>query len=582
MDFKGSACNGVQGQSPWPSLASTDYPQWPNLAAMLFGCAQLWPDRTAFRHHRNGAWQDLTWRNFADQAASLARALRTGGVAAGDRVLVASPSRPEVAIAELALMAIRAVPVPAYTTNTVADHAHLLRDAAIRVAIVGTPQLAATLAAAGPLDRLLLMDGPEWTAATGDRLGVGLIAAEATDIKPGAMACLIYTSGTSGTPRGVMQPHRAILANCRSLWQVVRRLNLTGERYLSVLPLSHGFEHTVGLFFFPSLGIEIVFARGVEHLAADLVDIAPGIVIVVPRILEVIRSRILAQVGRSGRLSRTLFEAALAAGLRRLDGHPRRLDRLADPLLDRLVRARIRTRFGGRLRAAVCGGARLDPTVGRFFTALGVKVMQGYGQTEAGPVISVNPFDTPRADTVGPPLQGVELRIAEDGEVLVRGDLVMDGYWRQPEATAATIVDGWLHTGDVGVIEPDSHLRITDRKRDIIVLAGGETISPAKVEHVLMAQPGIAQAVVAGDGRQGLVALVVAEDGDAAAAAAGIAAANRALASTERIRHHAVVDSFTLANALLTPTQKIRRTLVLATHANQISRLKERPGADGG
>ncbi len=522
MDFKGSAFNGVQGQSPWPSLASSDYPRWPNLAAMLFGCARLWGERTAFRHYRDGAWHTLSWSDFADQAASLARALRAGGVAAGDRVLIASPSRPEVAVAELALMAIRAVPVPAYVTNTVADHAHLLRDAGVRVAIVGTSQLAETVGAAGPLDRVLLMGGPEWTAATGDGLGVGLIAAEASDIKSGAMACLIYTSGTSGTPRGVMQPHRAILANCRSLWEVVRRLNLSGERYLSFLPLSHGFEHTVGLFFFPSLGMEIVFARGVEHLAADLVDVAPGVVIVVPRILEVIRGRILAEAARSGRVPRALFDAALAVGLRRLDGRLRALDRLADPLLDRLVRARIRARFGGRLRAAVCGGARLDPGVGRFFTALGVKVMQGYGQTEAGPVISVNPFEQPRADTVGPPLQEVEIRIAEDGEVLVRGELVMDGYWRQPDATAATIVDGWLHTGDVGVIEPDGHLRITDRKRDIIVLAGGETISPAKVEQVLMAQPGIAQAVVAGDGQQGLVALVVAEDEDAAAAAAGV------------------------------------------------------------
>lgn len=560
-----------------------DYPRWPNLATMLFGCARLWGEQTVFRHHRDGAWQQLSWRDFVDQAASLARALRAGGVAAGDRVLVASPSRPEVAIAELALMAIRAVPVPAYTTNTVADHAHLLDDAGIRVAIVGDAHLATTIAAAGPLDWLLPMDGSEWTASIGDGFGSGLVAAEASDIKPGAMACLIYTSGTSGTPRGVMQPHRAILANCRSLWKVVRRLNLTGERYLSVLPLSHGFEHTVGLFFFPSLGIEIVFARGVEHLAADMVDIAPGVLVVVPRILEVIRGRILAQAARSSRVSRALFDAALAVGLRRLDGRPRTLDRLVDPLLDRLVRARIRARFGGRLRAAVCGGARLDPSVGRFFTALGVKVMQGYGQTEAGPVISVNPFEAPRADTVGPPLQDVEIRVAEDGEILVRGELVMDGYWRQLEATAATIVDGWLHTGDVGVIEPDGHLRITDRKRDIIVLAGGETISPAKVEHVLMAQHGIAQAVVAGDGQQGLVALVVAQDEDAAAAAAGVAAANRALSSPERIRRHAVVDRFTLANALLTPTQKIRRALVLAAHSDQISRLRERPGAaDGG
>jgi len=236
-------------------------------------------------------------------------------------------------------------------------------------------------------------------------------------------------------------------------------------------------------------------------------------------------------------------------------------------LLDRLALRPVRARFGGRFRAAMSGGARLDPEVGLFFRALGPVVMQGYGQTEAGPVISANSPDDPEIGSVGRPLQGVELRIAGDGEILVRGDLVMDGYWRQPAATAETIRDGWLHTGDLGQIDAQGLLTITDRKRDIIVLSGGENVSPARIEGLLMHEPEIAQAVVCGDGQPGLSALLVpAEGGDARSVGAAVARLNARLSVTERIRRHSLVPPFTIENGLLTPSQKIRRTHALHTH----------------
>jgi long-chain acyl-CoA synthetase len=216
----------------------------------------------------------------------------------------------------------------------------------------------------------------------------------------------------------------------------------------------------------------------------------------------------------------------------------------------------------------------LEPEVGRFFRGLGIALMQGYGQTEAGPVISANAPDATRIDTVGRPLPGVELRIAPDGEILVRGELTMDGYWNRPEETQAVLGDGWLHTGDIGVLEPDGHLRITDRKRDLIVLSGGENVSPARIEGILTAEPAIAQAVVFGDGQPALAALVVAAEGaDGAAVAGAVAAVNRRLAVTERIRRHALVPPFTLENGLLTPTQKVRRQHVLRTHAEVVATL---------
>jgi long-chain acyl-CoA synthetase len=554
------------------------FPAWPNLAAMMFGCARAWRRRPMLRWHRNGAWHAMDWGNFAIQAASLARNLRAAGVSAGDRVLIVSENRPEYPIAETALLAIRAVPVPAYTTNTPDDHAHVLRDCGARVAIVSTAELAARVALAGPLDLLVTMEPfaapgvPQIDFSTliaGDA-SPDDIAAEAALIPARALACLIYTSGTGGAPKGVMLSHRAILSNCRGAFQLLRQLGLLpeGETYLSYLPLSHSFEHTAGQFFMLGSGAEVVYARGVEHLAADILTVRPTIMTMVPRVLEVIRGRILAQMAREPRWKQALFARALAIGTARAQRRPLGLlDQLLDPVLERLVRRKVQARFGGRLRAAISGGARLEPAVGLFYLALGIKLLQGYGQTEAGPVIAANPPNAIRIETVGPALEGVKLRIAADGEILVQGDLVMDGYWGRPAETAEAIRDGWLHTGDIGVLDRGGYLRITDRKKDMIVLSGGENVSPARIEGMLIAEPAIAQAVVVGEGQAGLSALVVAAEGfDETAVASAVSTVNMRLAVTERIRRHRVVPAFTVENGLLTPTQKIRRHLVVAAH----------------
>ena len=566
------------------------YPTWPNLPAMMFALARSWPDKPLLRSFRDGAWRSIAWGEFGRMAASCARHLRAAGVAAGDRVVIVSENRPEYPIAETALMALGAVPVPTYTTNTVADHAHILRDSGAKAAIVSTPALAGVLRQAGDLAGglgiLVVIDAPHdsgdgsprlihWAQLVADQMPPDDIALEAAAIHADALACLIYTSGTGGAPKGVMLPHRSILSNCRGAFELLRPLKLKDEVYLSYLPASHSYEHTVGLFFLPSIGTEIVYARGVEHLAADMLTIRPTILTAVPRVLEVIRSRVLTQLARQPQWQQALFRRAMEIGVKRVEGRRLSLGEiLLDPLLERLVRAKVRARFGGRLKAAMSGGARLEPEVGRFFLALGMLIMQGYGQTEAGPVISANPPDAIRIETVGRVLEGVELRLADNGEILVRGDLVMDGYWGLPDVTATTIRDGWLHTGDIGALDDDGYLRITDRKKDMIVLSGGENVSPAKVEGMLMAEPEISQAVVAGDGRSSLTALVVAADGyDDVAAALAITRVNHRLSVTERIRKHAVVAPFTVENGLLTPTQKIRRMLVIRANAEFLAQL---------
>ena len=558
-------------------------PTWPNTVTMMLQLARRWRHEPMLRSFRDGAWVGMAWGEFAQKVASVARGLRTAGIAPGDRVMLVSENRPEFLITEVALQALRAIPVPAYTTNTVADHAHVLRDSGATAAIVSTATLATRVAEAGHLDLLVCMEPGftardlrvlDWDPLAADTTPPDDIEAEASTIAPGTLAVIIYTSGTGGAPKGVMLAHRALIANCRSAHDLIRPLRFENEVYLSFLPLSHAYEHTVGGFFLPTTGTEIVYARGIEHLAADMATIKPTILTMVPRILEVIRARILFQAQRQPAWKRFLLDRAIIIGQRRVLGQMRLTDHLADPLLDLIVRRKVRAGFGGRLRAMISGGARLEPSVGRFFQGLGFMVLQGYGQTEAGPVISGVAPDSHRIDTVGKPLLGVQCRIAEDGEICVRGDLLMEGYWGRPDDTAQTIRDGWLHTGDIGRLEPDGSLMITDRKRDMIVLSGGDNISPARIEGMLVAEPAIAQAVIAGEGRAGVVALLVpAEDANAETVAAAVKAVNARLSITERVRRHALVANFTQENGLLTATQKVRRHLVIKTHQTELAGL---------
>jgi len=582
---------------------------WQNLPAMMLGLAARWPDRVLARYWRDDAWQTLRWGDFANQVAQAASGLRRLGVTAGDRVLLVSDNRPEFLIADNAIMAIGAITVPTYTTNTVADHAHVLRDCGARVALVadGGIENAVVLAAAqvDGLDAVVNMatnpgavvskppDGAtpasmleahgrvgqkvSWDALLVADADPAVLMAEIEHIPPGRLACLIYTSGTGGAPKGVMLPHRALLSNAAGALPLLRRLELDGERYLSFLPMSHSYEHTVGGFILPMMGMEVVFSRGAEKLLAEMAEFRPAIITTVPRLFEVMRARIEALVAKQSSLRQALFQRAMALGLRKLDGPPLGLlDKAQDWALDRLVRNKMRARFGGNLRAFISGGARLDPDLSSFFLALGLPVIQGYGQSEAGPVVSVNlPWSNDRR-TVGLPLPGVEARIAEDGELLLRGGLVMDGYWNNPQASAETLQDGWLHTGDVARIDEAGRISITDRKRDFIKLVGGDMVAPAKLEALLMADPAIMQAIVAGEGQSGILALVVPADGMADKVEAAIKAVNAKLSAIERIRRWQALDEpFTIENGLLTASMKVRRRAVVERHAEVLRALQK-------
>ncbi len=591
---------------------------WPNLVAMFFAQAERQGDRPFLWQKRDGAYRPLTWRETADRVRALAGALKGYGLAPGDRVLLCSENAPHWAIADFAIMAAGGVTVPAYTTNTARDHAHVLTDSGAVMAVVSRPAFAERLleaaVSAPALERVIAIEplaaaaGRPEVTSWDDALAAGAGAAldDPDRIDRDSLACLIYTSGTGGAPKGVMLSHRAILANCVGAHGLLRELGLGEEVFLSFLPLSHAYEHSAGLMFPTAIGAQIYYAESVETLTANLGEARPTIMTAVPRLYEVMRQRILAGVKRQGGLKAALFRRTVELGRKRYETPDElgAVERLADRLVDKLVRDKVRARFGGRLKALVSGGAPLNYDVGVFFTALGLRLLQGYGQTEAAPVISCNPPHDIALDTVGCAVADVELRIADDGEILVRGPLLMDGYWGREDATAEVVRDGWLHTGDIGEIDGRGFLRITDRKKDLIVNSGGDNIAPQRVEGILALEPEIEQAMVIGDRRPHLVGLVVPAEGfvkewaSANGAAPDLAAlsgngdfqralgeavgrANEGLSAIEKVKRFAVArEAFTVDNAMMTPTLKIRRHEVLKQYGDRLDGLYR--GSTGG
>jgi long-chain acyl-CoA synthetase len=543
--------------------------RFPNLVTMFFARAAQHQDAPLLFWKEGDAWQSLSWAETARRVAALAEALRGLGLEQCDRVLLVSENRPEWAIADLAIMAAGGITVPAYTSNTVGDHAHVLNDSGARAAIVSTAALAKNLLPAvarssecemvitiEPLqrERVGAVRIYQWDALVAGQRGDVAACAARADFKREDIACVIYTSGTGGSPRGVRQHHGAILHNCAGAGDVILGDFRTGlEVFLSLLPLSHAYEHTAGLHFPISLGGQIHYAESIEKLASNMEEVGPTIMIVVPRLFELLRGRIIKQIEKQGKAAQWLLAQALA-----LDAKPKRsfADKPLDLLLDATVRKKVRKRFGGRVKALVSGGAPLNPEV---------------GQTECGPLISVN---RPRAgiamDGVGPPVLGTEVRIAPDGEILVRGENVMHGYWRNDTESARVLIDGWLHTGDVGHLDEQGRIVITDRKKDLIVNDKGDNVSPQRVEGMLTLEPEIAQAMVVGDRRPYLVGLIVPDrewadslpEGTDLAKAVMLAVdrVNGGLSVIERIRRIIVADEpFTIENGALTPSLKVRR-----------------------
>jgi long-chain acyl-CoA synthetase len=588
----------------------------PNLVALFLKRADQKGDAPFLGHKAGGKWVTQSWRSAAEHVVLLAEALRAMGLEDGDRVALVSENRPEWCIADLAIMAAGCITVPTYTTNTRRDHAHILDNSGARAVDVSNETLLGPLVGAitqtGLVEHVIGIDTLKtrqtgsfkyhgWAGLlTGDAAAArAAVDARIAGITRDDTACLIYTSGTGGAPRGVMQHHGAILCNAAGAAEVlINDFGLTEERFLSFLPLSHAYEHSGGQFLPIGVGAEIYYSEGLEKLASNIEETRPTIMVVVPRLFEVLRTRIIKQVEKQGKVANFMMDSALKIAEHSKEGKKRLRDRPLDFLVEKALRPKIRAKFGGRVKAMVSGGAPLNPEVGNFFDAMGLTVLQGYGQTEAGPVISCNrPKAGLKMDTVGPPLRNVEVRIAEDGEILVRGELVMHGYWRNEAESARTLKDGWLHTGDIGHFDHKGRIKITDRKKDMIVNDKGDNIAPQKVEGMLTLQPEIAQAMVSGDKRPYVVGLIV-PDAEWAlewarangekfdlkalqelpafknAVRAAVDRTNTDLSVIEKVRQFAFTDeAFTIENEEMTPSMKIRRHKIRERYQERVDGL---------
>lgn len=568
---------------------------------------------------RDGSWQPQSYGSVADDIRRLARGLVALGIGAGDRVALVSENRPEWLIADLAIMSVGAISVPAFATNTIEDNRHVLTHSGAKGLIVSNnaiakrvlpaamqaPELRFMVSMEGlDLAQSLPIDAFDWKAAmtVGESVADDEITRRIEALQRTDVCCFIYTSGTGGVPKGVMLTHGSILCNMQGAHKLILEIGLGKEVFLSFLPLSHSYEHTAGQFLAISLGGQIYYAESVEKLMDNMAEVRPTIMTAVPRLYEAVHQKILRGLKTAKPFQRRMFDLALQLGRKRYEapGSLTLKEKLLDFACDLTVRRKVKARFGGRLKAFVSGGAALNYEIGVFFLALGVRLLQGYGQTECSPVITCNRPTRIRVDTVGPVFDGLEVKIAEDGEILVRGEAVMKGYWRDDEATARTIQDGWLHTGDIGEFDADDNLKITDRKKDIIVLSGGDNVSPARVEGFLLLQPEIGQAMAHGDKHPHLVAVIVPDPDFAkewarqnnvepsmeslAANAAfqkaisqAVDRVNAGLSAIERIRRFALLpEGFTIDNAMLTPSLKIRRHKIRERWGSVLARLYEK------
>ena len=571
--------------------------------------ARRTPDLVAYRQYDepHGNWRDYTWTHMERQVARWQAALRSEGLEPGDRVAIMLRNSPEWVAYDIAALGLGLVTVPVYTQDRAENVAYILNDAGCRVLLFENEEqwrgLQCVVDQLAGLQRMLsvktlpVADEPrlrnlsEWLPDEAEAPTYGASQAD-------SLATIVYTSGTTGRPKGVMLSHRNILTNAYACLEGCMQAD-SSLTFLSFLPLSHTFERTCGYYLPMMSGSPVAYARSVQHLGEDLRALQPGALVSVPRVYERIWATVRDRLEAERWHRRKLFFLAVDVGYARFEygqGRARwRPALLLWPLLHRLVAGKVLARLGGRLRIAMSGGAALSPEVSRVFIGLGLPVIQGYGLTEASPVVCANRLNDNVPASVGLPLPGVEVKIAENGALHVRGPNVMLGYWKNPEATRAVITeDGWLNTGDLVRIDTGDHVYITGRLKDILVLSNGEKISPTDVEAAILRDPLFEQVMLIGEGRPYLTLLAVlnVERWEAQCATAGLDPAELGGRETERcvlkrvaaqlqafpgylqVRRLALSrEPWTVENGLLTATLKLKRESVMSRFVAEIDRL---------
>ena len=536
-----------------------------------------------------------TWSETRSYTLKLAKYLNEKNVKKGDRVLIVSENRPEWLIADLAILFNGAIAVPNYTTYTINDFAFTINDCKPVGLIVSNDQLLNKILEACKkinykFNFIIYLNENKLEEAQNiinfsdikkkeinEELALSFFKEKNKDLLRVDPACIIYTSGTQGTPKGVILSHGGILKNCEGALEFLDFIKNSRSTFLTWLPLSHSYEHTVQ-FVQLTLGAKIFYSESLDKLMNNLKIAKPTIMTAVPRFYTNLVNKIKINLQNQSNLKKIIFQKTLQLGEKKVLGVQMSFfEKIVNFILDLIVRKKIKNQFGGKIKAFISGGGPLDYNVGLFLNSLGLPTLQGYGLTEASPVVSCNPINKIKIDTVGKIFKDVSVNIASDGEILVKGENLMLGYWNNKTETEKIIKNGWLYTGDIGEIDNEGYLKITDRKKDIIVNAGGDNIAPSKIENLLANYPEIIQSYIYGDKKNYLVALIVVSkelEDRKNKIKVSIDKVNQELSIIEKIKKFIIIDDpFTIENQMLTPTMKIRRHQIKKVFGEQLEKL---------
>ena len=537
-----------------------------------------------------------TWEETKKNILKLSKIIKEN-IKEGDRCLLVSENRPEWFVSDMAIMLSGGITVPAYTTYTEEDYKYLIEDCEPSLVIISNNEMLKklnnTINEKEFIKKVITLDEVNKVIHNLDiidkdkYLDFNIILKnnlleediiQNKKLKRTSPACIIYTSGTGGNPKGVILSHGGILNNLVGACEIMKPLFNSRPVFLTWLPLSHSYEHCVQ-FAQIAVGAKVFYAEKIEKLLENISEAKPTIMTAVPRFYQNLYNKININLKKQTGFKAKLIEATLRLGKKKLLNQKMTFfEKLLNLMVEILVRKKIKNQFGGNLKAFVSGGGALDKEIGEFLNSVGLPTLQGYGLTETSPVVSCNPIHKIKVETVGPPFKGNQVKIADDGEILVKGENVMLGYWNKKEETDEVIIDGWLHTGDIGEIDPeDSYLKITDRKKDIIVSTGGDNISPAKIENMITNEPEIDQCMVYGDKKNYLVALIVPSKDflkEKEKINNVIEKINKKLTLLEKIKRIQLIDeNFSIENGLMTPTMKVKRKKVTEKYKNQLEKL---------
>ena len=575
------------------------------LPSLFFKNTSIYQNKTLFGFKDGKSWKSISWNKSSEFVQNIALGLHEIGVKKSDKITLIAENSYKWCVVDLSIMSLGAITVPGYITSNEEEIFYLLSHSDSSFVFVNSTLLPVILKILPKLKKIKyviniddnskddLKQNPQLynynqllEMGNKSNLHDKFLETFVNKINQDDVVSLIYTSGTSSNPKAVMLTNKSTISNLLGAYELVKDIDIKEHRFLSIIPLSHAYEHTAGFLLPVYIGAEIYFNDNRDKIVNDLQSVRPTLMIAVPRLYEVLFKKINNQLLTQNKLAQKLFFKTIELGTK--DFQCSKLtffEKITNNLLDLIIRKKIKKKFGGQLQAFISGGAALNNQVGLFFQSLGINILQGYGQTECSPLISCNPMNSIKIDTVGPVIKGLEVKISEQKEILVKGNSVMKGYWKDQKSTNKVIVNGWLHTGDLGELDKDNYIKITGRINEMIVSSGGDNIAPVPIENLLLAYDEIEQVMVYGHNRPFLTAIIFPNENlindvsknivkDYSIFQAIVNKVNKQLSQSKKIRKFLLTDkSFNIENNELTPTLKIKRRIVSANYAEQLDKL---------